>query len=167
MCNCFDNIVNVCIHCSIILFLCLWLPCKNIYFWSCLVPGISWCLAWYIHLLELQYLAGHQEVLTLECKGIVYLRRPLFLCILCCCCLVAQLSSNLLWLHGLWPTRLLCPWNFPGKNTRMGCHFLLQGIFLTQGLNLYLLHWPVESLPLSHQGSLYGYSVYTKCTFSV
>ena len=32
-----------------------------------------------------------------------------------------------------------CPWNFLGKNTRVGCHFLLQGIFLTQGLNLNLL----------------------------
>ena len=36
--------------------------------------------------------------------------------------------------------RLLCPWNFPGKNTEVGCHFLLQGIFLTQGSNLHLLH---------------------------
>ena len=37
------------------------------------------------------------------------------------------------------PTRLLCPQNFPGKNTRVGCHFLLLGIFPTQGLNLCLL----------------------------
>ena len=35
----------------------------------------------------------------------------------------------------------------------MGCHFLLQGIFLSQGLNLHLLYWPGYSLPLSHQGS--------------
>ena len=34
----------------------------------------------------------------------------------------------------------LCPWNFSGKNTGMGCHFLLQGIFPTQGLNPWLLH---------------------------
>ena len=32
--------------------------------------------------------------------------------------------------YGLWPSRLLCPWNFPGKNTGVGFHFLLQGIFL-------------------------------------
>ena len=38
------------------------------------------------------------------------------------------------------PPRLLCPWNFPGKNTRVGCHFLLQGIFPTQGLNPGLPH---------------------------
>ena len=41
------------------------------------------------------------------------------------------------------PTRLLCPWNFQGKNTGVGCHFLFQRIFLTQGLSLRLLHWHV------------------------
>ena len=46
-----------------------------------------------------------------------------------------------LWPHGLQPARLLCPWDFPGKNTGVGCHFLLQGIFLTQGSNLSLLHY--------------------------
>ena len=50
-------------------------------------------------------------------------------------------------------TRLLCPWDFPGKSTRVGCHFPLQGIFPTQGLNLSLLHWKEDSLPLSHLGS--------------
>ena len=35
----------------------------------------------------------------------------------------------------------------------MGCHFLLQGIFLTQGSNPHLLHWQVGSLLLSHQGT--------------
>ena len=51
--------------------------------------------------------------------------------------------------HGLRPARLLCPWNFSGKNTGMGCHFLFQGIFPTQGSNLYLrlLHWQADSLP--------------------
>ena len=45
--------------------------------------------------------------------------------------------------------RTLCPWDSPGKNTGAGCHFLLQGIFQTQGLNLcflHLLHWQVGSL---------------------
>ena len=41
--------------------------------------------------------------------------------------------------HGLQPARLLCPWDFPGKNTGVGWHALLQGIFLTQGSNLDLL----------------------------
>jgi len=51
------------------------------------------------------------------------------------------------------PTRLLCPWNSPGKNTGMGCHFLLQRIFPTQGSNLcllHVLHSQADSLPLSH-----------------
>ena len=47
----------------------------------------------------------------------------------------------------------LCPWDFPGKSIGVGCHFLLQGIFLTQGWNLCLLHWQVDSLPLSHLGN--------------
>ena len=41
--------------------------------------------------------------------------------------------------HGLWPSRLFCTWNLPGKNTGLGCSFLLQGIFPTQGLNPHLL----------------------------
>ena len=41
---------------------------------------------------------------------------------------------------------LLCPWDFPGKNTGLRCHFLLQEIFLTQGWNLGLLHWQMDSL---------------------
>ena len=50
--------------------------------------------------------------------------------------------------HGLQPARLLCQWDFPGKNTGVGCHFFLQGIFLTQGSNphlLCLLHWQAGS----------------------
>ena len=42
---------------------------------------------------------------------------------------------------------------FPSKNTGVGCHFLLQGIFLTQGLNPVLLHCRWILLSLSHQGS--------------
>ena len=45
---------------------------------------------------------------------------------------------------------------FPRQNTGVGCHFLLQGIFPTQGLNqnlLHLLHWQSDSLPPSHLGS--------------
>ena len=60
--------------------------------------------------------------------------------------------SDSLWPHGLQPTRLLCPWNLPGKNTGVGCHFLLHGIFPTQKSNrrlLHLSHWWADSLPLS------------------
>ena len=40
------------------------------------------------------------------------------------------------------------------QNTGVGCHFLLQGIFLTQGSNSSLLHWQADSLLMSHQGNL-------------
>ena len=50
--------------------------------------------------------------------------------------------------HGLQSTSLLSPWDSPGKNTGVGCHALLQGIFLTQESNLHLLHWQADSLPL-------------------
>ena len=60
------------------------------------------------------------------------------------------------------PVTLSSPWtvsrqapmslNFPGKNTRLGCHFLLMGIFQIQGSNSCLLHWHVDSLPLNHLG---------------
>ena len=60
---------------------------------------------------------------------------------------------NSLWHSGLLPSRLLCPWDFSGKNTGVSCRFFLQ-IFLTQGLNpclLCLLHCKQILYPLSHQ----------------
>ena len=64
------------------------------------------------------------------------------------CVLVAQLCPIL-----CDPTRLLYLWDSPGKNAGVGCHFLLQGIFLTQGSNLGLLHcWQILYY-LSHQGN--------------
>jgi hypothetical protein len=53
--------------------------------------------------------------------------------------LVDWMVSESLQCYGLQPTRLLCPGDFPGNSTRVGCHFLW--IFPTQGLNLHLLHW--------------------------
>ena len=67
--------------------------------------------------------------------------------------LIANLCPTLLQPYGLYPSRLLCPWNSPGKNTVVGSHFLLQGLFPTQGSNpclLYLLHC---RRILCHQGS--------------
>ena len=43
--------------------------------------------------------------------------------------------------------RLPCPWDCPGKNTRVGCHFFFQGLFQIQGSNLHLLHRHQESYP--------------------
>ena len=47
----------------------------------------------------------------------------------------------------------LGPWDFPGKNTGVGCHFFPQGIFPTQELNPGLLHCTWNPYPLNHQGS--------------
>ena len=60
--------------------------------------------------------------------------------------------SDSLWSPGLGPTRLLCPWKSPGKNIGVGCHSLLQGICLTQGFNLGLLHCGQILYHVSHQG---------------
>ena len=59
--------------------------------------------------------------------------------------------SDTLLPHGLWPTRLLHLWGFLGKNAGMGCHFLLQGLFPTRGLNLGLLHCGQMLYRLSNQ----------------
>ena len=70
------------------------------------------------------------------------------------CCLVTK-SCLTLRPPGLYPARLLCSWDFPGKNTEVGCHFPLQGIFPTQGLNPHFLchlNWQASSLPLAPPG---------------
>ena len=78
-------------------------------------------------------------------KMFIWFSHPFFDWVVCfwywdarCCCLVTKSCLILLWLHGLLPAGLLCPWDFPGKNTGVGCHFLLWGIFQTQELNLRL-----------------------------
>ena len=62
--------------------------------------------------------------------------------LLCAACKVTSVVSNALRPYGLQPTRLLCPWDSPGKNTRMGCHAFLQGTFPTQGSNPCLIMSP-------------------------
>ena len=71
----------------------------------------------------------------------------------CACYFVAKLYVILLRPQGLQLTRILCPWDFPGKNIGVCCHFLLQGIFLTQKLKSRFLHWQADYLPSTHQGS--------------
>ena len=70
--------------------------------------------------------------------------------------------------HGLQSTRLLCPWRFSRdslKNTGVGCHALLQGIFPTQGLNPSLWHCRQILYHLSHQGSPINSLIYTKIKY--
>ena len=69
-------------------------------------------------------------------------------------CFASPLSHvQLFATHGRYPTRLLCLWDSPGKNTGVGCLALLQGIFPTQGSNLGLMHGRWILHQLSHQGS--------------
>ena len=63
--------------------------------------------------------------------------------------------SDSLQSHGLQPTKFPHPWIFPGKHTGVGCHFLLQEIFPTQGLNPGLLHCRQTLYCLSHQGRFF------------
>ena len=64
----------------------------------------------------------------------------------------SQLSDSLQ-PYGLEPTRLLCPWDSPGKNTEMGCHSLPQRIYPTQGSYTPSPALKEDSLLLHHQGS--------------
>ena len=55
-------------------------------------------------------------------------------------CSVASVVPDSVWPYGLQAPKLICPWDSPGKNRGVGCHFLLQGIFPTQGSNPGLLY---------------------------
>ena len=85
----------------------------------------------------------------------------ILLCVCVCVCLV---MSDSLPPHGLWPIRLLCPCDFPGNKTGVGCHYLLQGILPSQGSNLCLLHWLTDSSPLSPSFSIYSISLISLIT---
>ena len=89
------------------------------------------------------------ELLRLPAVG----KSPLVVCSWCQVKVKSPSHIRLFATHGLYSTSLLNPWNFPGGSTGVGCHFLLQGIFPTQGLNLGLPHCRQTLYPLSHQGS--------------
>ena len=74
---------------------------------------------------------------------------------MCACLISLSVVSDSLRPHGLQPSRPLCPWNFPGKNSGVGSHSLLQGIFQIQGSNSGLLHCRLILYHLSHQESPY------------
>ena len=83
----------------------------------------------------------------------------------CVCVCVCVCALSPVWLLAT-PWTLAClpwqnvgpsPWNFPGRYAGVDCHFLLQGIFPTQGSNsglLHLLHWQADSLSLCHMRGL-------------
>ena len=75
--------------------------------------------------------------------------------------------SDSLWPYDNKPTRLLCTWNSPEKDTEVGSHSLLQGIFLTQGSNLGLLYWRQILYNLSYQGSRLKWTIQIQFTYSI
>ena len=75
------------------------------------------------------------------------------------CMLSRSVVSDSLWPHGLLPTRLFCSWDFPGKNTGVGHHSLLQRIFTIQESNPSSLHCRWILYHLSHQGSPNVYQI--------
>ena len=80
-------------------------------------------------------------------------------CVCVCVCVCAQSLSCVWFFMTLWTGAFQAPLSmeFSRQKYWMGCHFLLQGIIPTQGLNpglLCLLHWQADSLPLSHLWSL-------------
>ena len=87
------------------------------------------------------------SALQLALFCIIYEKGKSHLCVSC------SVMSNSLQPHGLQPARLLCSWDAPGKNTGVGCHALLQGIFPAQGSNSGLPHCRQIINHLSHQES--------------
>ena len=118
------------------------------------------------------YLISSIALSTVKILNLLLYYKPVFInqcywestCIYCTMTLSTLLKRILykFWSNGMKPARLLCPWNFPCKNTGMGCN-LASGIFLTQESNPHLLshlHWQVVSLTLSHLGSPYLKHIY-------
>ena len=94
------------------------------------------------------YLACHVHRLIAHCQEWVFSDYTVFL-LKSSVCSGAVLSLSVV-SNSLQPHGSFCPQGFPGKNTGVGCHALLQGVFLTQGSNLnlpHLPHWQVGSLP--------------------
>ena len=81
-----------------------------------------------------------------------------------CECLVASVMPMTLWtIAHQAPLSVVSP----SKNTGMGCHFPLQRIFLTQGLNPHLQHWQADSFPLSHMGNQFDVHIINVVNYAV
>ena len=91
------------------------------------LPTHQYLFFWWLNKIIYLYIYIHTQTHAHTCTYVCCLFSPVWLFVT----------------YGLYPTRLLCPWDSPGKNIGVGCHALLLGIFLTQGLNpclLWLLH---------------------------
>ena len=84
-------------------------------------------------------LAGMQNEFVFHFSNLVFIIIVYKLSI----CMRVQLLSSV-WLRNLWTIAHLSPWDFPGQNTGVGYHFLLQGIFLIQRSNPLFLQWQAD-----------------------
>ena len=99
--------------------------------WNCSLPSVSYC--WWSFISE--HLSRPLSPPVSNSSCLFNWRRPCMPVVTLYYCTFQPVVPDSLWPHGLQPTRLLCLWDFPGKDTGMGCHFLLQEIFETQGSN--------------------------------
>ena len=103
-------------------------------------------------ILQLELVLASKNCYALQSKDPSAYR---FLCVCVCVCVCVfscSVVSGSLQPHGQQPASPFCSWYFPGKNTGVSCHFLLQRISPTRRSNLCLrclLHWQADSLPLS------------------
>ena len=136
------------------------MPCDVVFLWAnwsfihllwwkksvqTLLSNFNWIVGWLLRGFMFFWSQLVCQILVLQIYA------PVFASV----CLVAQ-SCLTLRVYGLWPAKLLCPWDFPSKNTGVDCHFFSQDIFPTKGLNPHLLslrQWQEDSLPLYHLGS--------------
>ena len=117
---------------------------------SVLLSTNMWALFLYSCLLSLLHWQAGSSPLALPGKPCVcvcvcvcartrIMSPKLCVCVFLCMHYVTSVVSDSVQPYGLQPARILCPWDSPGENNGMSGHVLLQGIFPTQGLDLYLL----------------------------
>ena len=101
-------------------------PSSCFYMWRSSCPNTtcwkdcSFPIEWIWH--SCQKSVGHEYYFwILNSVPLIYM-----LSLYCCCCYVTSVVSDSVWPHRRQPTRLPRPWDSPGKNTGVGCHFLLQ-----------------------------------------
>ena len=123
---------------------------------------LSVCVCVYIYCVHMCVIYRQSSILHIctQSQSTPHTHIFVYMCVYVCMCVHTKLLHSCLTLqpYGLQPMRLFCPWDSPGKNTGVGCHALLQGIFPTQASNpcfLCLLHCKWVLYSQCHLGSLY------------
>ena len=140
--------------------------CVCMFISVCIYMCVCVCVYIYIHIYMYIY-TYIREYIHMYTYIHIY-REIIWVCVCVCVCQVTSVMSASLWPQGLYPARLLCSWDSPGKNTGEGSQALLQGILPTQGLNLCLLRLLHCRWILYHQatGEAISYFTYV-CTLTI